>query len=132
MWKTRDRAAIDSPSRRRRPVRANRQYLRASLRPAFSGVAHSLAAKRVELGIVAFGPVSTVTDFVTADEFDPPELQKVGDTPTGAAIERAVEMIRQRKEVCTTGRLARACLGEFSRQPWLQRGIEILGMTSLA
>ena len=37
MWKTRDRAAIDSPSRRRRPVRANRQRLRASLRAAFSG-----------------------------------------------------------------------------------------------
>lgn len=62
-------------------------------------VADSLAAKRVEVAIVSFGPVSTVTDFVTADEFYPPTLESAGDTPMGAAIERAVEMIRQRKEV---------------------------------
>lgn len=62
-------------------------------------VADSLAAKRVEVGIVSFGPVSTVTDFVTADEFYPPTLGSAGDTPMGSAIERAVEMIRQRKDV---------------------------------
>jgi len=94
-------------------------------------VADSLAAKRVEIGIVSFGPVSTVTDFVTdfvtADELYPPELQKAGDTPMGAAIECAVEMIRQRKEVCTTGRLARGCLRDLGRQPWLQRGDRSFG-----
>lgn len=62
-------------------------------------VADSLAAKRVEVGIVSFGPVSTVTDFVTADEFYPPALESAGDTPMGSAIERAVEMIRQRKDI---------------------------------
>lgn len=62
-------------------------------------VAESLAAKRVEVAIVSFGPVSTVTDFVTADEFYPPTLQSAGDTPMGSAIEHAVEMIRQRKDV---------------------------------
>lgn len=61
--------------------------------------ADSLAAKRVEIGIVSFGPVATVTDFVTADEFYPPTLQSAGDTPMGSAIERAVEMIRQRKDI---------------------------------
>jgi uncharacterized protein YegL len=61
--------------------------------------ADSLAAKRVEVAIVSFGPVSTVTDFVTADEFYPPTLESAGDTPMGSAIERAVEMIRQRKDV---------------------------------
>jgi uncharacterized protein YegL len=61
--------------------------------------ADSLAAKRVEVAIVSFGPVSMVTDFVTADEFDPPTLESAGDTPMGSAIERAVEMIRQRKDV---------------------------------
>lgn len=62
-------------------------------------VADSLAAKRVEVGIVTFGPVSTVTDFQTADEFYPPTLSTTGDTPMGAAIERGLEMIRQRKDV---------------------------------
>lgn len=62
-------------------------------------VADSLVAKRVEVAIVSFGPVSTVTDFVTADEFYPPTLQSAGDTPMGSAIERAVEMVRQRKDV---------------------------------
>lgn len=61
--------------------------------------ADSLAAKRVEVAIVSFGPVSTVTDFVTADEFYPPMLESAGDTPMGAAIERSVEMVRQRKDV---------------------------------
>lgn len=60
--------------------------------------ADSLAAKRVEVAIISFGPVSTVTDFVTADEFYPPTLESAGDTPMGSAIERAVEVIRQRKD----------------------------------
>ncbi len=68
--------------------------------------ADSLAAKRVEIAIVSFGPVSTVTDFVTADEFYPPTLQSAGDTPMGLAIQRAVEMIRQRKDVYRTNGIA--------------------------
>lgn len=62
-------------------------------------VADSLAAKRVEVGIVTFGPVATITDFQTADDFTPPTLATTGDTPMGAAIERGLEMIRQRKDV---------------------------------
>lgn len=38
--------------------------------------------------------------------FDPPTLQSAGDTPMGLAIQRAVEMIRQRKDVYRTNGIA--------------------------
>ncbi|TAN52570.1 MAG: VWA domain-containing protein [Rhodospirillales bacterium] len=62
-------------------------------------MADALAAKRVEVGIVGFGPVQTITDFTTADFFQPPTLSVTGDTPMGAAITQGIEMVRQRKEV---------------------------------
>lgn len=62
-------------------------------------VADSLASKRVEVAIVTFGGrVETVCDFVTAENFYPPTLAPQGDTPMGAAITTAIEMVRQRKE----------------------------------
>lgn len=61
-------------------------------------MADPLAAKRVEIGIVTFGPVNIVTDFTTADYFTPPTLSPTGDTPMGAAITQGVELVRQRKE----------------------------------
>src|SRR4051812_15943896 len=50
----------------------------------------ALAAKRVEVGIVGFGPVQTVADFTTADFFQPPNLSVTGDTPIGAAITQGI------------------------------------------
>lgn len=62
-------------------------------------MADALAAKRVEVGIVTFGPVNVNTDFTTADYFNPPTLAPTGDTPMGAAITNGVELVRQRKEI---------------------------------
>jgi uncharacterized protein YegL len=60
--------------------------------------ADSLAAKRVEVAIVTFGPVQTAQDFTTAEQFVPPHLETTGDTPMGAAIEQALDMLAVRKK----------------------------------
>ncbi|TAD87613.1 MAG: VWA domain-containing protein [Alphaproteobacteria bacterium] len=56
-----------------------------------------MAIKRVEVAIVGFGPVTVVTDFVTAENFHPPRLIASGMTPMGAAIEKSLEMLELRK-----------------------------------
>jgi len=62
-------------------------------------VADGLAAKRVEVAIVTFGPVQIANDFQTAGTFHPPMLAASGDTPMGAAIMQALDLVRQRKEI---------------------------------
>jgi uncharacterized protein YegL len=59
----------------------------------------AMAAKRVEVAIVSFGPVQTVQHFVTADAFQAPTLAASGDTPMGAAIRNAIALVSERKEV---------------------------------
>ena len=59
----------------------------------------SLAAKRVEVAIVAFGgSVRTLSEFTSAEAFAPPALSASGETPMGEAILRGIEMVRQRKD----------------------------------
>jgi len=59
----------------------------------------TMAAKRVEVAVVIFGPVQTVQDFVIADAFEPMTLVASGDTPMGAAIQNAVTLVANRKGV---------------------------------
>jgi uncharacterized protein YegL len=59
--------------------------------------ADALAMKRVEIGIVTFGPVDVRTQFQTADTFVPPTLSTTGDTPMGQAITTGLELLAQRK-----------------------------------
>src|SRR6266436_5720953 len=59
--------------------------------------ADSLAAKRVEIAIVTFGPVNVETQFTTVQNFYAPTLSVASDTPMGAAIEKAIELLAERK-----------------------------------
>jgi uncharacterized protein YegL len=59
--------------------------------------ADAMASKRVEVAIVTFGPVNVVQPFVTADSFVAPELEASGNTPIGAAIVHAADLIARRK-----------------------------------
>lgn len=61
-------------------------------------LADSMAVKRVEVGVVAFGPVRTLSEFVTADLFQAPLLDAASDTPMGAAVLAGIEMVRARKQ----------------------------------
>ncbi|AGB73691.1 MULTISPECIES: vWA domain-containing protein [Rhizobium] len=59
--------------------------------------ADSLASKRVEIGIVSFGPVTIVNDFTSMQNWIVPELAAQGDTPMGHAIEEGLRLLRDRK-----------------------------------
>jgi len=59
--------------------------------------ADALAVKRVEVAIVTFGPVRVESPFTSASTFYPQTLQSQGDTPMGAAINQALNMVEERK-----------------------------------
>jgi uncharacterized protein YegL len=56
-----------------------------------------LAMKRVEIAVVSFGPVTVRCDYASADAFAPPLLEASGNTPMGAAILKALQLLEARK-----------------------------------
>jgi uncharacterized protein YegL len=58
-----------------------------------------LAQRRVEIAIVTFGNggVQTLQDFVTVNQLQVPSLSASGNTPMGEAINRAMDMLHERK-----------------------------------
>ncbi len=58
----------------------------------------ALASQRVEIAVITFGPVKVVQDYITADNYAAAELRADGDTPIGAAIMEALELLRLRKQ----------------------------------
>jgi uncharacterized protein YegL len=83
----------------------------AELNAALTGLtrdlsADALAMKRVEIGLVTFGPVRSIFAFDTPDRFQPDPLEADGDTPMSAAIERGLELLGTRKKSYKTNGIA--------------------------
>lgn len=57
----------------------------------------TVAAKRVELAMVTFGPVRTVQSFATIDRCTMPRLDVDNDTPMGEAITTGLTLLDDRK-----------------------------------
>lgn len=79
-----------------RPIEALNEGLRAF---AADLATDSLASQRVEVAVVTFGGtgVEVRHDFATAGQFEPDRLTATGGTPMGAAIEKALDMVDERK-----------------------------------
>lgn len=61
-------------------------------------MADVLAAKRVEVSIISFGPVKKEVSFCQVSSFNPPLLKAQGATPLGEAVFKGVELLKARKE----------------------------------
>ncbi|MEM7556186.1 MAG: VWA domain-containing protein [Cyanobacteria bacterium P01_A01_bin.84] len=61
-------------------------------------IKNSLASRRVEVAIITFdSSINIVQDFVTADQFNPPILTAQGLTNMGYGINKALDIIQERK-----------------------------------
>jgi len=66
-----------------------------------------LASRRVEVAVIAFSnEVRVLQDFVTADQFEPPTLIAGGMTHMGTAIQKALDLLHERKAQYRTAGVA--------------------------
>lgn len=59
--------------------------------------ADSMAAKRVDLAVITFGPTQLIQPFATIDQIGFQTLQAKGATPMGEAVRLAIETVENRK-----------------------------------
>jgi uncharacterized protein YegL len=85
-----------SGSMRGDPIRQLNEGLRAFIEEVQSD---SLAAKRVEIAILTFGPTQLVQPFATIDQIRFRELAVGGATPMGEAVNLAIGTLAERKAV---------------------------------
>ena len=88
-----------SGSMQGKPIEALNKGLAAFQKDVYKD---EIASLRVEVALVTFGPVQLAQDFVTIDEFTPPTLTADDVTPMGEAIEYALDLLEERKEVYKT------------------------------
>ena len=63
-------------------------------------IRNTLAVKRVEVAVITFdSEVRVIQDFVTPDDFIPPVLTAQGMTYTAGGIQKALDLIQERKQV---------------------------------
>lgn len=86
----------DSASMRGQPIKELNEGLRLFKEELISD---PMAMQRIEIALLSFGPVRVISDFQTADQFEPPILSAIGDTPMGAAIMQALDLLETRKAV---------------------------------
>ena len=73
--------------------------LNAALRAFKAEVSRdTLAARRAEIAVISFGPVTVDAAFDTVDHFSPPTLVAEGGTPIGRSIELGLDMLARRKQ----------------------------------
>ena len=77
-----------------RPIAELNEGLRAFLEEVR---ADSMAAKRVELAVVTFGPTQLIQPFATVDQIGFRELEANGATPMGEAVNLAIRTVEERK-----------------------------------
>ena len=58
-----------------------------------------LARRRVEIAVVPFGPVVRGSTFEPAERFAPGALSAAGGTPTGEAVNYALDLLEERKQL---------------------------------
>lgn len=85
-----------STSMEGKPIEALNRGIRVFKEDVYKDTKASLS---VEVGVIGFGPVRVIQHFTTIESFVPPNLEADGLTPTGEAVEAAIDMLNSRKAI---------------------------------